>query len=134
MATFLGRVSYGNAQSDDTLEFWLRGPLAISPPGAGGVLEALSRSAPRRGGLRGPAEALGVDGKTPHRGPCMAGKNGLEPTCGGDVGWFVGALDAPEGRCFVALRLEAEHPPAATFLPQREALAKAALGRIWLRG
>ena len=49
---------------------------------------------------------------------------------GPDVGWFVGALDAPEGRCFVALRLEAEHPPAATFLPQREALAKAALARI----
>jgi hypothetical protein len=46
------------------------------------------------------------------------------------VGWFVGALDAPEGRCFVALRLEAEHPPAATFLPQREALARAALARI----
>ena len=118
MATFLGRVSYGNAQSDDTLEFWLRGPLAISP---------WSRWRSRgpqperpRSGFRGPAEALGVDGKNPVGGRAWRGKTGWSRPAGGpDVGWFVGALDVPEGRCFVALRLEAEHPQAATFLPQR---------------
>lgn len=130
MATFLGRVSYGNAQSDDTLEFWLRGPLAISPLEQVAFLEALSRSA-----LAADSEAQrrlwALMEKTPVRGRAWRGKTGWSRPAGGpDVGWFVGALDVPEGRCFVALRLEAEHPPAATFLPQREALAKAALGRI----
>ena len=57
MATFLGRVSYGNAQSDDTLEFWLRGPLAISPLEQVAFLEALSRSA--LAAIPRPREALG---------------------------------------------------------------------------
>ena len=69
--------------------------------------------------------------KAPLGGRPWRGKTGWSrPPGGPDVGWFVGALDAPEGRCFVALRLEAEHPPAPTFLPQREALAQAALERI----
>ena len=106
------------------------GPPSHLTPGAGGVPRGPQPERPRSG-FRGPAEALGVDGKTPSGAVHGGEKTGWSRPAGGpDVGWFVGALDVPEGRCFVALRLEAEHPQAATFLPQREALAKAAIGRI----
>ena len=130
MAAFLARVGYGNARSDDTVEFWLRGPLAISPLEQVAFLEALSL-----GALPADPEAQeklwALMEKAPLGGRPWRGKTGWSrPPGGPDVGWFVGALDAPEGRCFVALRLEGSHPPAATFLPQREALAQAALARI----
>lgn len=130
MAAFLARVGYGNGKSDDTVEFWLRGPLAISPLEQVAFLEALSRRA-----LAADLEAQGrlwaLMEKAPLGGRPWRGKTGWSRPLGGpDVGWFVGALDAPKGRCFVALRLEGERPSEATFLPQREALARAALARI----
>jgi beta-lactamase class D len=130
MAAFLARVGYGNAESDDTVEFWLRGPLAISPLEQIAFLEALSR-----GALAADPEAQeqlwALMEKAPLGGRPWRGKTGWSrPPGGPDVGWFVGALEVPAGHCFVALRLEADHPPAATFLPQREALARVALSRI----
>ena len=130
MAAFLARVGYGNARSDDTVEFWLRGPLAISPLEQVAFMEALSLGAlPADPEAQEMLWALMV--KAPLGGRPWRGKTGWSrPPGGPDVGWFVGALEVPAGHCFVALRLEADHPPADTFLPQREALAQAALARI----
>lgn len=129
-AAFLQRVGYGNGESDDSVEFWLRGPLAISPLEQVAWLERLSRSA-----LAADPEAQrklwALMEKTSLGGRPWRGKTGWSrPPGGPDIGWFVGALEVPAGHCFVALRLEAEHPPTTTFLPQREALAQAALSRI----
>jgi beta-lactamase class D len=130
MAAFLARVGYGNAQSDDSVEFWLRGPLAISPLEQVALLESLSRSA-LAAEPRAQKKLWALMEKAPLGGRPWRGKTGWSRPLGGpDVGWFVGALEVPAGHCFVALRLEAEHPPADTFLPQREALAQAALARI----
>ena len=129
-AAFLTRVGYGNRQSDNTVEFWLRGPLAISPLEQVAFLAALSTGT-LAADLNAQRTLWTLMEKAPLDSQPWRGKTGWSrPPGGPDVGWFVGALEVPAGNCFVALRLEAEQPEPATFLPQRETLARAALARI----
>ena len=127
MAAFLLRVGYGNAQSNDGVEFWLRGPLAISPLEQITFLEALRA---RRLAASPAAQATlwALMEKAPLKGQPWRGKTGWSrPLAGPDVGWFVGALEGARGPCFVVVRLETDSPNPATFLPRREALAQDAL-------
>jgi len=129
-AAFLTRVGYGNGQSNSTVEFWLRGPLAISPLEQVAFLTALSTGS-LAADLNAQRTLWALMEKAPLGSQPWRGKSGWSrPPGGPDVGWFVGALEVPAGYCFVALRFEAEQPEPATFLSQRETLAQAALARV----
>ena len=127
MAAFLKRVGYGNAQSDDGVEFWLRGPLAISPLEQIAFLGAV-RAQRLAASPAAQATLWALMAKRSLEGSPWRGKTGWSrPPGGPDVGWIVGALEGSAGPCFVAVRLETDHPNPATFLGKREALAQRAL-------
>ncbi|GEM_PF-1552486 len=127
LAAFLLRVGYGNAQSNEGVEFWLRGPLAISPLEQIAFLEAL-RAQGLAASPKAQATLWALMEKPPLGDRPWRGKTGWSrPPGGPDVGWFVGALEGSRGPCFVAVRLETDTPNPETFLPRREALAQDAL-------
>ncbi|HKP55125.1 MAG TPA: penicillin-binding transpeptidase domain-containing protein [Polyangiales bacterium] len=127
MREWLERLQYGNAQMGDHVdEFWLKGPLAITPLQQLEFLRKLVRarlpiSARTRDIVLHITRLGELDGKPLH------GKTGWsDPDGPTETGWFVGWIDDAQSPRYVAVAV-VRPPRGIDLMPMRREIAEEAL-------
>ena len=127
MREWLERLHYGNAQIGEQVDqFWLSGPLAITPLQQLEFLRKLARarlpiSARTRDIVLDITRLGELDGKTLH------GKTGWsDPDGPTETGWFVGWIEDAQSPRYVAVAV-VRPPEGVDLMPMRRAIAEEAL-------
>jgi beta-lactamase class D len=130
MREWVQQLGYGNRQIGDVVDqFWLEGPLAISPLEQLEFLRRLAREElPISARTRSIVLEILVRGELD--GGVLRGKTGwAAPGTPEEVGWFVGFLQTPRGFRYVAVAL-LDPPDSVDMQTLRPALAEAALRTV----
>jgi beta-lactamase class D len=134
MQSWVDRFDYGNRSLAGAAidEFWLRGPLAISPREQVEFLQRLHAGALP---ISERTRTIMLDDIMIHErregGTIVRAKTGWASSETRNIGWFVGSVERPEqGIVMFACLIVAGPEAPAEFAEQRRSLAYAALGRL----